>query len=36
MLLKQDWDPTIVNFERKMLELLIDDQVLVNDARYNH
>ena len=34
ILREQDSDPTLLNFQREMLGLPFDDQVLMNDARY--
>ena len=36
ILIEQDSDPTLLNFKRKMLGLPIDEQILLNDARYMH
>ena len=34
ILIEQDSDPTLLNFKRQMLGLPIDEQLLLNDARY--
>ena len=34
--MEQDSDPTLLNFKRKMLGLLFDEQILFNDARFIH
>ena len=36
ILIEQDSDPTLLNFEREMLGLPFDEQILLNDARYMH
>ena len=36
VLIEQDSDPTLLNFKRETLGLPIDEQVLLNDARYMH
>ena len=36
ILIKQDSDPTLLNFKREMLGLPIDEQILLNDTRYMH
>ena len=39
IIIEQDSDPTLLNFKRKMLELLfstLDDQISLSDARYMH
>ena len=36
ILIEQNSDPTLVNFEREMLGLPFDEQILLNDARYMH
>ena len=36
LLIEQDSDPTLVNFKRKMLGPPVDEQILLNDARYMH
>ena len=36
ILIEQDSDPTLLNFKREMLGLPIDEQILLNDARYMH
>ena len=35
-LIEQNSDPTLLNFKREMLGLPIDEQILLNDARYMH
>ena len=35
-LIEQDSDLTLLNFKREMLGLPIDEQILLNDARYMH
>ena len=34
ILIEQMFDPTLLNFKREMLGLLLDEQILINDARY--
>ena len=34
--IEQDSDPTLLNFKREMLGLTVDEQYLINDARYMH
>ena len=34
ILIEQDSDPTLLNFRKEMLGLPIDEQILLNDARY--
>ena len=34
--IEQDSDPTLLNFNREMLGLPFDEQILLNDARYMH
>ena len=36
ILIEQDSDPTLLNFKREMLGLPVDEQILLNDARYMH
>ena len=36
ILIKQDSDPTLLNFRREMLGLTFDEQLFFNDARYMH
>ena len=36
ILIEQDSKPTLLNFKREMMSLPIDEQILVNDARYVH
>ena len=36
ILIEQDSDPTLLNFNREMLGLPFDEQILLNDARYMH
>ena len=36
ILIEQDSDPTLLNFQREMLGLSFDEQILLNDARYMH
>ena len=36
ILIQQDSDPTLLNFERQIWGLLFDEQILINDARYMH
>ena len=35
-LIEEDSDPTLLNFERGIIEIPFNDQVLINDARYMH
>ena len=36
ILIEQDSNPPLLNFNREMLELPFDEQILLNDARYMH
>ena len=36
IIIEQDSDPTLLNFQREMLGLPFDKQILLNDARYMH
>ena len=37
ILIEQDLDPTLLNFRREMLGLiLLNEQIILNDARYMH
>ena len=36
LFIAQDFDPTLLNFQRETLVLPLDNQVLLNDSKYMH